>query len=93
MRPRPPASPSPHRQPRNPRKPSTVRNGQRGSLHPRQQPVPRLLGDAVSSLQVDLLMVRVEDVSLPGYGASQVTRLVVQNRVAMSVAEAATTIG
>jgi len=51
MRPRPPASPSPHRQPRNPRKPSTVRNGQRGSLHPRQQPVPRLLGDAVSSLQ------------------------------------------
>ena len=39
------------------------------------------------------LMVRVEDVSLPGYGASQVTRLVVQNKVAMSVAEAATTIG
>ena len=28
-----------------------------------------------------------------GYGASQVTRLVVQNKVAMSVAEAATTIG
>jgi hypothetical protein len=27
------------------------------------------------------------------YGASQVTRLVVQNKVAMSVAEAATTIG
>jgi hypothetical protein len=36
---------------------------------------------------------RVEDVSCPGYGASQVTRLVVQNKVAMSVAEAATTIG
>jgi hypothetical protein len=42
---------------------------------------------------MDLLMVRVEDVFLPGYGASQVTRLVVQNKVAMSVAEAATTIG
>jgi hypothetical protein len=42
---------------------------------------------------MDLLMVGSKTYPCPGYGGSQVTRLVVQNKVAMSVAEAATTIG